>query len=293
MIITQLKNHPMPSDYDLVFFGDNQEGNIAQADDKLKECVDFIMASPNRYAFHMGDTMDAFWIDDKRYDPDTTISTPIKQANKVIKVLTPLAKENRLVTILIGNHEVALMSKVGNMIDDYICPELRKVSGTDWPIFGTYSNKVEFYDEKSKFQYKVYLTHGKKSISSVSPDPHRRLAYMQYRLKLLLEPMAGDCICMVRGHSHIVLVTPPIPTLYLVNEGGRLKQYYTKTGAGSSSIYIPPDHRWYGCSGSFLKSQVVGVNTYAELSEYAPTELGYLIGEVRENTFQRLNEIRI
>jgi hypothetical protein len=295
MIVSQLKNHPMPADYDHIFFGDNQEGNIAQAEDKFKECIEFILENPNRYASHMGDAIDAFWVDDKRYDTDTTVRPPIKQANKVIEMLAPLAKANRLITMLLGNHELALKSKIGNITEEYICPELRKISGTDWPIYGTYSNKLVFYDDRGKIQHKAYITHGRKMISSVSPDPHRKLANMQYRLKLLLEKMAGDCIVMVRGHSHIVLVTPPIPTLYLVDESGRLKQRYTHSGmmGSSGSSYIPPDHRWYGCSGSFLKSQVLGVDTYSEIAEYSPTELGYLIGEIRDNNFQQLLEKKI
>jgi hypothetical protein len=291
MIIHQLKDYPMPEDYELIFFGDNQEGNIATALEKYNECIQYVLAAPNRYAIHMGDAIDAFWVDDKRYDPDTTTKTPIKQANAAIKQLEPLAKENRLLAVLLGNHEWALIKKAGNLTEDIICPELRKISGTTYPLYGTFSSLLTFYNQSLKAQFKIYATHGRRTITSVSPDPHRRLAYMQYRLKRLLEPMVGDCICMVRGHSHIVLVTPPLPALYLTSNEKNLKQNYTKTVISGS--YIPPDHRWYGCSGSFLKSLVPGVNTYSEMAEYAPTELGYLIGEVGDGQFVNLREVKI
>lgn len=291
MILHQLKDHPMPEDYELVFFGDNQEGNIASATDKFKECIQYIIAKPTRFGILMGDLIDAFWVDDKRYDPDTTTKTPIKQANVVIELLKPLAAVNRLLIILLGNHEAALINKAGNLTEEHICPQLREASKTVYPVYGTYSSVLTFYGDNGKQQFKVYITHGRKSITSISPDPHRKRANMQYRLKLLLSSMAGDCICMVRGHSHIVLTTPPIPELYLVSDDKKIKQGYTKTTQPGG--YIHPDSRWYGCSGSFLKSQVLGVNTYSELAEYSPVELGYLIGEVKGGEFVNLREVKI
>jgi hypothetical protein len=105
--------------------------------------------------------------------------------------------------------------------------------------------------------------------------------------------MAGDCILMARGHSHIVLVTAPIPTVYLTTEKGQIKQHYTEAGTGKSGAYIPPDSRWYGCTGSFLKSQELGVETYSELAEYEPTELGYLKAIISDRKVVDLREVKI
>jgi hypothetical protein len=266
----------MPDDFELILFGDNQDGNIATAHDKYQECIEYILAAENRYAVHMGDIMDAFWCDDhKRYDPTTCKITPAEQKKNVVKDLTALAKTGRLITILKGNHERALELKYGDITTE-ICEALQVVSGTQYPISGTYTHKLEFMSKDNGLMFKGYFTHGRKSLSSVSPDPHRRRAYIQFRLKRLLENMAGDCILMARGHSHIVLVTPPIPTLYLTSEKGKLKQHYTHPGTGKSGAYIPPEHRWYGCTGSFLRSFALDVETYSELAEYEPIELGYL-----------------
>jgi len=107
--------------------------------------------------------------------------------------------------------------------------------------------------------------------------------------------MCGDALLMARGHSHVVLVTPPIPTVYLTSEKGKLKQHYTHagTGGGRGNSYIPPDSRFYGCTGSFLKSQELGVETYSELFEYSPIELGYLKAIIRGGTVVDLQEVKI
>ena len=283
----------MPDSFELILFGDKQEGNIACAHDKHQGCLDYIRAGENRYGVDMGDLMDAFWCDDvKRYDPITCKITPAEQKKNVIRELSPLAKTGRLLSILKGNHERALETKYGD-INAEICEELRKISGGAYPITGTYTNKLEFYHNGNDLMFKGYFTHGRKSISSVSPDPHRKRANMQYRLKLILENLAGDCILMAMGHVHLVLVTPPIPAVYLTSEKGKLKQHYTHAGAGKAGAYIPSDNRWYGATGSFLKTFVEEYETYSELAQYSPTELGYLIAIIEDRTVVDLKEVKI
>lgn len=291
MRISSIPN--MPDNFELVLFGDNQEGNIASAREKYRECIEYVCAGKNRYGVHMGDACDAFWVDDvKRYDPHTTKTTPIAQRKENVKLLTPLVKTGRLLTVLKGNHEHAVERKVGEYSEDF-CELLRERGGKAYPLYGTYSHKLEFLDKKGSLMFKAYLTHGRKMISSVSPDPHRKRANMQYRLKLILEQLCGDAILMAQGHCHLVLVTPPIPTVYLTSDKGRLKQNYSHAGSGKVGAFIPGDYRWYGCTGSFLKTFVEGVDTYSEMAQYAPTELGYLIADIRDRTVANLREIKI
>jgi len=286
----------MPDDFELVFFGDNQDGNAAMSEEKYQGCIDYIGDAPGyRYGLHMGDAFDAFWIDDKRYRVDTTTATPKMQIEHQIEMLRPIVDSGQLLTILDGNHEVALYSRMERLygnFDEHLPSELRKICGTTYPLSGSYTQKISFISTDGDVMFKVYITHGKRSITSISPDPHRRRAYMQFRLKRLMENKAGDCICMVRGHSHIVLTTPPIPTLYLSDDGKKLHQHYTTAGSGSDSSYIPPDHRFYGCSGSFLRSQMEGISTYSEVGEYDPLEIGYLVGVVKAREFVDLREVK-
>jgi len=282
----------MPDNFELILFGDNQEGNIATAHDQYKECLDYIIAEPTRYGIHMGDVMDAFWCDDvKRYDPLTCKITPSEQKKRSIEALEPLAKTGRLLTILKGNHEKALERKYGDITTE-ICEALQTVSGCGYPISGTYSHRMEFVGD-GKPMFKAFFTHGRKMVSSVSPDVHRRRANMQYRLKLILESLAGDCILMAMGHIHLVLVTPPLPVVYITQEKGKLKQHYTHAGTGRTGEYIPPDHRWYGATGSFLRTQMDGYETYSELAQYPPLELGYLKAIIKDRTVVDLQEVKI
>jgi len=282
----------MPADFELVLFGDNQEGNIATAHDKYEECIKYICDKEDRYGIHMGDIMDAFWVSDvKRYDPLTCKITPSEQKKNVIRDLTPLAKTGRLLTILKGNHEKSLELKYGDITTE-ICEELQKISGCIYPLYGSYTHRIEFTGE-GKTLFKAYFTHGRKMVSSVSPDPHRKRANMQYRLKLILESLAGDCILMAMGHIHLVLVTPPLPGVYITQEKGKLKQHYTHAGTGKTGEYIPPDHRWYGATGSFLLTQMDGYETYSELAQFAPNELGYLKAIVKDRQMVDLIEVKV
>ena len=81
MIASQILN--MPNDFELIFFGDNHEGNIASSRDNFMACVDYICSGKNRYGIHMGDACDAFWIDDWRYDSFTVKATPIEQRKTI------------------------------------------------------------------------------------------------------------------------------------------------------------------------------------------------------------------
>jgi hypothetical protein len=285
------KTTKMPESYELILFGDEQRGNLAFSRDGLNQCLSYILDKPNRFAIHMGDSCDSFYIDDKRYDPYTVKDTPIKQVTEFINDMTPLVKENRLLTCLIGNHEYALLKKAGD-ITAYACDELAKIGSDVFFGYGTYSSKIEFYDSKG-LQFKTFVTHGRKGINSVSPDPVRKKAQMLFTLKRHLENMFGDTLLMAKAHAHKVLVLKPEPTLYLTTENGKIKQHYTKAGISTRDLYIPPENRFYACTGSFLKTMIEGVSTYSEMSEYPPVEIGYVKAIVENRELVDVQEVKI
>jgi len=282
----------VPESYELVLWGDNQEGNIAQSKEGVKECIEYIMAAPNRYCIHMGDALEAFWIEDNRYQQDTCLEPPLEQMKVFKKTIDPLVKEGRMLALLLGNHELRFINRAGN-ITKFMCEEIQKETARKFPLYGTYSSKLELNDSKG-LQWKLYTTHGKKSINSVSPDPGRRRAYMEFILQRHLESIFGDCLVMAKGHSHKLLVKKPIPTLYLTSSKGKILQNYTKAGSGTTrDFYIPPENRWYACTGSFLKSYELGVSTYSEMAEHPPTELGYIKIIVGDRDVQDVVEVKV
>lgn len=269
----QLFQIPLTTDnYRLILFGDNQDGNVAQHKEGLRSCIDYILSGKNRFAWHMGDACEGFWIDDPRYQIDTCKSPPFDQMDSAVNDYAPLAKAGRLLGMLLGNHELALMKKAGNMTEQ-ITGRLRLLGKGVYPHYGTYSSKIGFVD-KHGLQFNAYLTHGRKTISSVSPDPGRRRAYMEFALQRQLEFIFGDCLLMAKGHAHKLLVKRPQPTLYMTSENNKLYHHYTVPGGSES--YIHPENRWYACTASFLKTFELGANTYSEIAEYPPVELGYI-----------------
>jgi hypothetical protein len=86
---------------------------------------------------------------------------------------------------------------------------------------------------------------------------------------------AGDCILMAKGHIHQVLISKPDPQLYMTNTGAKVKKRYTQPGM-TAGDYIPPEMRYYIATGSFLKGQLMGTNTYTDMLELDPVDLGYI-----------------
>jgi len=273
-------------DYELILFGDNQEGNILQYRKGYQRAIEYILKAKNRFAIHMGDEQEAYWIDDKRYDPVILESTPLKQQANVIQDLTPLAKNKRLITILYGNHSHRLYPKIGDITED-TCGKLKI-------LYGGFACVVQFMD-KNGIQFKGFFTHGRKMIRSIADDPTRRLANEKLQVKQHLKNKMGDCLLMAKGHTHRLIVVEPQPQLYLTTEekDGRnnIGQCYTHAPPFGKAGYVHPDHRWYANTGSFLKCFGEDVTSYSEMGEYDPTELGYVVVEVRDRNITNVRKV--
>lgn len=271
-------SHRLPRDHDLVLFGDDHEGNLLRYDKGVEELKNFILSEPNRYAIHMGDEMDAFYLDDPRYSVETVKSAPIIQQQNVLETFKPIV--SRLLGIMMGNHTYKLLPKIGNVTQD-TCKRLGVPYGGYWC-------KFEIHDKRGKPLYKVFAEHGAKSISSAADDPIRRRANMELTLKRHLFQKAGDCILLAKGHCHKLLVADPRPALYMTTDGGQIRQNYTHPESGGD--YIPPENRWYAATGSFLRTSKEGVTSYAERADYDPVELGFVVAEVRDGKMVRVYE---
>jgi hypothetical protein len=273
-------------DYDLILFGDNQEGNILQYRKGYKQAIEYVLAAPNRYALHMGDEMEAYWIDDYRYDPVILETTPLKQQAMVIEDLTPMTDAKRLITVLYGNHSHRLYPKIGDITAN-TCEKLEIQ-------YGGFSCVVEFQDNHG-VQFKGFFTHGRKMVRSIADDPTRRLANEKLQIKQHLKNKMGDCLLMAKGHTHRLIVVEPQSTLYLTTEEREgkpnISQRYTHNPPFGKQGYVHPDHRWYANTGSFLKCFGENVSSYSEIGEYDPTELGYVVVEVRDRSITNVRKV--
>lgn len=287
----QLITVQQPDNFNHFFFGDAHECNPLSSNGGWEQLVD-MLHSPydgckNNTCSDGGDMIDAITVDDKRFDPryatdkqGKPLPLPLRQAKMAVERRRPIAK--LLQWILDGNHEYALR-RFGD-ITQSVCEELGVT-------YGTYSVKATFLDKKGNLMFKAYDTHGRKGISSAADDPLRRETNMRLTLKRHLKFKAGDCAVMVKHHTHKLLVCKPESELYLTDHEGAITQNYT--GWGQAESYIHPDLRWYGNAGSFLKLFGDGISGYAELAEYDPVELGFLVLKVRDRKIVSLDKVRL
>jgi hypothetical protein len=276
----QLLTKVLPDNHNLFHFGDLHDGSVLSSRKGWNKLLDMMNSEydgcSSNYGVDGGDMMEAILVDDVRFSPEKlTESLPLEQRKEAIKLREPI--RDKLLAILLGNHEYRLW-KYGNMTKD-ICEAL----GVD---YGTYSAKITiehkggWLHKGNNLMYKIYETHGYKNISSIADDPIRRQSNMQLILKRHLKRKAGDCAVMIKHHCHKLLLCKPEEELYLVDDGEKVKQAYTHWG--QAEPYIHPDARWYGSAGSFLKLYGKGISGYAEIMEYDPVELGFLITKVRD-----------
>lgn len=225
----------------------------------------------NNWYMDMGDIVEAITLNDPRYDPESHKNySPVEQIGEAVEDYMPISK--KIIGILDGNHPLKLWRVVPGLTK-HICKLL------DCP-FGDYSAKIAFKDMYDNYLFKIFTTHGRKSINSNLPDPAQRWAAMQRGLKNALRRLADDCIVMVQGHSHQLVHVEPHRDLFLYDDSGSLKQGYLVPTIGAN--YISPDLRWYINSGSFFKTQMEGFSTYAEQAQYAPSVMGYYVLKIRD-----------
>ena len=264
----------VPANFNLFHFGDKHEGSVLSSDKAWNKLCDVMNSEydgcRNNYGVNGGDNIEAITVDDKRFSEEKlTEPLPLAQAKAIIKKHEPIAR--MMLALLLGNHCRKLW-RFGNLAE-YIANEL----GIP---YGTYTCKLSFVDTKGELLFKVYETHGFKSITSTADDPKRRRTNQEIILKRHLKFKAADCVVMVKHHTHKLLVCKPDEDLFLYDDGKEIKQSYT--GWGQNERYIHPDARWYGNAGSFLKLFGKGISGYAELFEYDPVELGFLVTKVRD-----------
>ncbi len=281
----QLITKQLPKDHNIFHFGDTHDGSCLSSHSGWDKMVNMILSPydgcSNNYGIDGGDMVEAITVDDKRYSPEKLMEKlPLVQMADAEKKREPI--KHLLLSILLGNHEYALW-RFGN-ITEKVCENL----GVPYE---TYSAKITIRDTKGNLMYKIFETHGRKSITSTADDPKRRFTNLELTLKRHLKFKAGDCAVMIKHHVHKLLVCEPETELYLTDNGEEIRQDFTHLT--QNDVYIHPDARWYGCAGSFLKLYGQGISGYAEMAEYDPVELGFLVLKVRDRRIVGLEKVRL
>lgn len=273
----QLLKVNLEDDHNIFHFGDEHEGSSLFYRTGWNKLITAMqgeyMGCSNNYGIHGGDYMEAITVDDKRFsvvdDEEEKVPLPLRQQEQAIKRLEPIA--DKILFMLDSNHPRSLW-RFGPLTK-MLCERLKIP-------YGTYTAKISVMDESGNLMYKIFETHGRKMITSIADDPIRRTANQKLILKRHLRDKAGDCAIMVKHHVHKLIVSAPEKVLFMTDDGKRIKQNYTR--AGQRERYIYPDLRWYGCAGSFVRLYGDGTSGYAEIAEYDPVELGFLVTRVRD-----------
>ena len=286
----RILSYDMPNDWNYFLFGDSHIGANLRHDKGFAKMINMInskykgLSHKKNFAIDHGDMIEAIMVDDPRYASfDTREACILSQMEMAKKELWPIRK--KLLCGLDGNHPFKL-HKFGP-ITHYICKQLGVSFGTD-------TVKITF-KHKGKLQFKHFATHGNGSIGSIADDIERRKLNWRLALKRKLRDMAGDCFLGSMGHTHKIIISPPSEVLYLTDNGKKIDQHHgVPTSDGE---YIHPDYRWYVNTGAFLKvygdtlvedddvpiEQSKLGSGYAERAMYAPLQLGFCVGLIRNS----------
>lgn len=232
------KELPYADKIEIVPAGDLHHGSRNCRLDKFKRLVDWITPRKSTYVILMGDLLDCILPKDKRFDADDkyaykTIDT---LRDELVTILTPI--KERILVMLMGNHEHHLhQDGYGDPIK-YMCKEL------DVP-YGGYSCylKLTARPKTHKRPLLLWLHHGwfagRKRGAKVN-NLEDNLAYYDADVYLV-------------GHSHDLWAT-------------RKSRIYW---GGSRDVI-------FGNTGSFLETATNNTTSYAERANFPPQKLGVL-----------------
>jgi hypothetical protein len=279
----ELLRHEVPDNWTLYDIGDLHVGSLGFHEEAFLHTREEILQDKNARVVLGGDLIECIAVDDYRFQLETTdleIPRAGQQARRVIDLFRPIA--DRIVVSIEGNHEWKIRQHV--LIMEHICRELEVP-------YGTFTCKISYRD-KHGLQFKHYTTHGFKSIGSTAGDVIVREGRIKQQNKEKLMNKCADAYLMTRHHNHKLVLSEPVKSLYLTDDGNKVKDNYTR--AKQNSSYIPPDLRWYGCAGSFSRLYPkMGVSGYAERWECDPVEIGYLKFHIEDRQLVRGEKVVI
>lgn len=283
-----IKSGPLPENMQLYIIGDTHMGALNCSESSIRQLIDTISSEDDSYMVHLGDAIECILPNDKRFatcsvDWQRKCVTPEEQAEAVVRLFSPL--KGRILAWLMGNHEYKLVNSANFA--------RMMAMNLDAP-YGSAVCKLHLQFAKRK-PIKFMLAHGSGAFRSQAKDAIQREANVKAALKQKLHRLAGDCVGMFCGHGHHMIAVDPTveKELYLTDDGKKIKQHY-HVGADQSAAFIPPDSRWYGMTGSFLRlfsppgSEAVG---YGEIALYSPAEIGCLVAIIRKGKMVKLEKV--
>lgn len=223
-------------------FGDVHYGNVNCDFNRFKEFVKLIGNKKDVYLIGMGDLWDSILPSDVRFDASEKYELFETYYQQIKKILFPI--KDKIITLLIGNHEYKLVSQGFMNPVLRLCDELNiNYGGYSCFIKLSFKNKKIRWKSYNSKRYIIYCHHGyfggRKTGSKVN------------NIEDLSRFYEADIYLV--GHSHSLFFTKQIIT----NFNGQKKITFISTG-------------------TFLKTINKDTTSYAERYGYAPCNLGVI-----------------
>lgn len=284
----------VPIDFNLFLVSCHHLGSVlchhkgwAQLVDHINSSIDGLPIKNNRY-WDCGDPIEAIDPLDKRFVKNSMELSVLEQMDAAVKCRAKIAWA--MLGMNDSNHPWKYQRTIG-CVTEKIIKDVEEKYNTK-VVYGTWASRIAFITRRNELMFKMFARHGKKPISSTSPDPERKQSYKRFRLKVLLKSnKADDCVLQVRGHTHEQIMVEPIRDMYITDDGKELHKAYKKVPHDAE--YIDPNLRWYVSPGSFLKTQALGVSGYGEIGEYEPIENGYALAKIRSRQISEVKFIEV
>jgi len=240
-------------------------GHICADEQLIAQDVEKLRADPNGIGILMGDLCDSVVYTDKRFDADT-VSKWIRQTSqpqelvdlqveKVTEVFAPVA--DKLIGILVGNHEETIRKKCNTNITRRIAKQLKVATGHNVPYLGREAFiRLRFSRGKAKDTrsrkaetFTIYAHHGWFTGARMAGGMTNNLS----RLFGL-----SDAQLSIVGHAHKKHSCPPIEFVHVKSRGP-----------------IESRIRYAAMTGGYLRKRADEVESYAVGAGYQATLLGY------------------
>jgi len=248
------------------FLGDTHYGTKAFDEISFQKALTRMNSFQGRHRkFLMGDIFETTTIRHPYYNIKLTNSTPLHDQYK--EFLSKFQQDLRNTEMVLdGNHEIRVIDIIN--FSQLLADDLDA-------SYGTYAAVARIHAPDGGWLFNIYLTHGRKSLSTSISDPaYKELALRRMLMKRLQGKM-HDCVVMGRAHTHRLVVQDPTEELRLwTTEESKVKGI--ERIIPGDQHYIPPASRWYFSIGGFVRMYVEGYNTYLEIGDHEPLSLGYV-----------------
>lgn len=238
-------------------FGDLHVGSIGSDEDAAERMVTRIVNDPYGYIIGMGDYADSILKNDPRFDIAGLASWVKKdnitesQRNRVVEMLTPLAKKGKIIALLTGNHEEEIHIRYQDDITRNICADL-KVPYAGYSCFIALNfDRPHGDNAASTHQYIVHAWHG----AGAAQTEGARLM----RLMRLVNEIQAHIYLM--GHLHAMTHHTPDRLIYQRGKVKSIKLAATMTGSWLKTYSQP-------APGQELNA------SYGEMKGYVPSRIG-------------------